>query len=536
MNLSARPHVFVAALWLVLVALALYVRPLFPIDETRYVAVAWEMWLRGDFLVPHLNGQPYSHKPPFLFWMFQLGWGLFGVNEWWPRLVPPLFGLADLYLVAVLARRLWPDAHAVYIWSPLALFGCALWTVFTTFTMFDLLLVCFVLLGLIGIASAWRGNLWGFGLFGIALGLGMLTKGPVALIYTLPAALAAPWWAGARPARGWGMWYLGVVGALVGGAAMILAWALPAAQAGGQAYHDAILWSQTADRVVHAPNDREPWWWYLPLLPLVLFPWLLWPPLWRGFARVRREAADAGVRFCLAWMLPALVALSLFSGKKPHYLLPLFPAFALLAVHAMQRAAGATRRFDRLPAGMSLVVVGVLFALAPGYAYLPILPDWLAGVSPLVGAAVALSGGVLMLVSTAAPRQYVVLPALSAWLVLVAHLGVVPVTAASFDLAPVGRFLHAAQQEERPIAHVGKYFGQYQFVGRLTEPLEVIQPENVAAWFASHPRGLVISYERQDAVPNGKPVYQRAYRNADVVVIWDAPAYAAAHPTGGEPR
>src|SRR3990167_10507470 len=104
MNLYTRPHILVAALWLVLVAVALYLRPLFPIDETRYVAVAWEMWLRGDFLVPHLNGQPYSHKPPFLFWMFQLGWGLFGVNEWWPRLVPPLFGLANLYLVAVLAR------------------------------------------------------------------------------------------------------------------------------------------------------------------------------------------------------------------------------------------------------------------------------------------------------------------------------------------------------------------------------------------------------------------------------------------------
>jgi len=61
-------------------ATALSTRTYFPIDETRYVGVAWEMWLRGDFLVPHLNGEPYSHKPPLLFWLFQAGWWLFGVT------------------------------------------------------------------------------------------------------------------------------------------------------------------------------------------------------------------------------------------------------------------------------------------------------------------------------------------------------------------------------------------------------------------------------------------------------------------------
>ncbi|MDO9006664.1 MAG: glycosyltransferase family 39 protein, partial [Thiobacillus sp.] len=50
-----------------LTAVALLVRPLTPIDETRYVSAAWEMWLRGDFLVPYKNGEPYSHKPPFMF-------------------------------------------------------------------------------------------------------------------------------------------------------------------------------------------------------------------------------------------------------------------------------------------------------------------------------------------------------------------------------------------------------------------------------------------------------------------------------------
>src|SRR3990167_8193353 len=95
--------------WLVLAVLAavvLLTRTLTPIDETRYVGAAWEMWLRGDFLVPFKNGEPYSHKPPFFFWMFHVGWALFGINEWWPRLVAPLFSAGASGLVFLLALGL----------------------------------------------------------------------------------------------------------------------------------------------------------------------------------------------------------------------------------------------------------------------------------------------------------------------------------------------------------------------------------------------------------------------------------------------
>ncbi len=96
------------ALWLLLLLLSLLTRPLLPVDETRYVGVAWEMWRRGDFLVPYLNGAPYSDKPPLFFWLIHAGWWLFGVNEWWPRCVAALVSLAALWATANLAWRLWP--------------------------------------------------------------------------------------------------------------------------------------------------------------------------------------------------------------------------------------------------------------------------------------------------------------------------------------------------------------------------------------------------------------------------------------------
>ncbi|WP_438438727.1 ArnT family glycosyltransferase [Hydrogenophilus thermoluteolus] len=85
---------------------ALFVRHPFPIDETRYLAVAWEMHWRDVWLMPLLEGEPYVQKPPLLFWLIRLGWLVFDVNAWWPRLLIVFFALGVLWAVAALMRRL----------------------------------------------------------------------------------------------------------------------------------------------------------------------------------------------------------------------------------------------------------------------------------------------------------------------------------------------------------------------------------------------------------------------------------------------
>lgn len=92
--------------------------PLMPIDETRYLSVAWEMWQHQSFLLPLLNGEAYSHKPPLLFWLIQLGWWLFGASDWVARLVIPTVGLAGFWLVADIVRQLDPDARREACWAP----------------------------------------------------------------------------------------------------------------------------------------------------------------------------------------------------------------------------------------------------------------------------------------------------------------------------------------------------------------------------------------------------------------------------------
>jgi len=343
---------------LALGVLTLVLRPPLPDDETRYLAVAWDMHRTGAWLVPTLEGDAYAHKPPLLFWLIRAGWLVLGPVEWWPRMLPPLFGCGAMALGAVLARRLWRD-EAVAGRACWVILGTAGFTVYSTVLLFDLMIACCTMLGLYGLALARDGvSGRGFVLYGLALALGGLAKGPVILLYLMPAALLAPLWAGPRC---WRRWYLGCTGALLAALAVCLAWALPAAAAGGAAYADAILWRQTAGRIVDAFAHRRPAWWYLPVLPVLFLPWTIWP-LWR----IRPTRLDPGERLCLLATAGGFVAFSVVSGKQAHYLVPLLPPLALVLAHRV-----ASPMLPRVALGMlcllSIALIVGRFAVLPRY-------------------------------------------------------------------------------------------------------------------------------------------------------------------------
>ncbi|BCO32795.1 hypothetical protein TspCOW1_28980 [Thiohalobacter sp. COW1] len=478
------------ALVAALMAVVLWLRPLLPVDETRYVAVAWEMWLRGDFLVPHLNGQAYHHKPPLLFWLIQAGWAVFGVNDWWPRLVAPLLSLFNLVLVVMLARRLWPQLALVRQLAPWLLLGLPLWTAFLTLVQFDLLLVACTLAGMLGLLSAADGARRGWWWLGLAIGLGVLSKGPVILLHLLPTALLAPLWTDVR--HGWRRWYAGLLGAVAVGAAIALAWAVPAGIAGGAAYRDAIFWGQTAGRVVDSFAHRQPWWWYLPWLPVLLLPWLLWGRLWRGL-RCGDWRGERQLRFLLAWLLPVLLAFSLVSGKQVKYLLPLVPAAVLLLARLAAAAPGLPRRPGLAAAW--LMLGGGLLALAPMLVR-PEAAFWVRDL-PLWPGLVLVGAGLLTLAvpPVSVPAQARLTAVATVLVVMAGHLTVLPAAAPAYDLWPAARRIAELQQAGAPVAHAGRYHGQFQFPGRLQRPLTELERTAVTDWVRAHPRGYVILYQ-----------------------------------------
>jgi 4-amino-4-deoxy-L-arabinose transferase-like glycosyltransferase len=524
-NIPPNTWVSLTFFWLVLWACVMLSRPLLPIDETRCVSVAWEMWQSGNLLVPHLNGMPYSHKPPFLFWTIIAGWKCFGVNEWWPRLIPPLFGLGCLFLTALFARRLWPDKKDAAFLASHILLGSALWTLFTTVVMYDMLSVFFILVCLLCLYAVVQGNQGRSFLsllpIGIALGLGILSKGPVILLSFISAAVFAPWWGRNNLSGGRIKFYGGVIFSLILAAGVSLSWALPAAQSGGPEYAEAILWGQTKSRMVKSFAHQQPWWWYFTVLPALLFPWTANPSFWCNIRKL--DFRDPGIRFCLCWLVPTLFAFSIISGKQVYYLLPLFPAFALLSTRIMT-AGQCPRRFDLLPMAFFTMALGILMIVIPSFRIGIAFPSWVYRISPIFGILAVIASMAAGLLPVRKIKTVIRSSTLLiVFLIVIIHIGVFSQARPYYDLRPIALFLKSIENKGFPVAHVNTYYGQFHFLGRLDKPFEVIDDLDQASdWFKGHPQGRIVVYFRKwpkPVSPELKVEYSRPYMGKYLVIL-----------------
>lgn len=482
-------------LWMLLTS-AVFTRAPIPIDETRYLTVAWEMWQRGDFLVPYLNGQTYSHKPPMLFWLMQLGWAIFGFNDYWPRLVGPLVALLDLFLVRQIALKLWPKQVELANQAPWILLASLLWTLFATSTMFDILLTAWVLIAMLGLLELQQGRaIKGWLLVALSVGFGLLAKGPVIFLHIVPTTLLMAVWA-RSDALPFIRLSFGLILAIILGVVLALVWALPAATAGGEEYAGAILWHQTADRAVSTNIHKRGLFWYLPFLPLFLFPWLFWGRVWCGF-RQPEFLKDLGVRFCLVWLLSTIILFSVLPSKQIHYLIPMLPAFALLVARALNQTHLDVGVKSDMVLPILLAAIGVFLMFLPE---IPRLNDfgWVQHVDIEWGLTV-LTIAVFLALSLFYWRKFSVLAIATAMVVSI-FAGLIfffKYNRDSYDLTPAALEVKAFNEQGVDYAFVGNYQGQLQYLGRLRQALPVITSEQVSAWAEQHPQGYLISLEKQ---------------------------------------
>jgi len=498
---------------LLLVPIVFLLPPL-PIDETRYLAVAWEMRQTGEFLVPHLNGDLYSQKPPLLFWLLNAGWLVTGVHAWTARAMTLLCSLLSLLLLERITQRVSGSDRAARI-SLVLLLGMLYFGMFANAIMFDVLLTTCALItvhGVLDLVEDRRRR--GIVLTGLGIGLGILTKGPVLLLDIGFAAVLAPWWNRGLP-RG-NARYFGALGiALLLGIAIALAWVIPAALHGGPEYARAILLHQTFDRIqgVKTGTHAEPFWWYLVALPLMLLPW---PLALRGRRdAVKSSIGERGVRLAMAWVLPTLIVFSLIGGKQAHYLLPILPGIALGLGVAIDRGA-LNVRVGVL--ALALIALGVAIALLPHFASTRPNLAFLDDTSPWWGAIVAAIG--LVLFVGAKRLTDALWPALATLAVaLIIKLALIQGPGVRYDTHAIAAQVHAAQERGQPIAHLGWHHGVYEFAGRLTQPLPVLTIEELPAWAAEHPDGLVMSFYRRFRF-RAEPIYSQPFRGVQVS-IWN---------------
>ena len=531
-------------LWAVVALLAIFSHGPMPLYSTRTLAVAWEMWNQGHWLVPHINGQPYSEKAPLLFWLIQGGWFAFGVNDVWPRVLEVLIGGAQLVLISLLARRLFPSrpwmAKAAP-WMLLAL-GCAF--LFGLQIMYDGLLAMWTLAALLCLTPKMQRAEPRWLLFGLCIGLGLLTKGPVMLLHIIfPWLLGPLWndWARQHRARWYGR---GVLALLLGGA-MLLAWALPAGFSGGEAYRQRLFFTQTAGRMVdklsegkNLQNHAEPFWFYLLWLLPLLFPFSGWPRVWVAIAGLRRPL-ESGLRFALCWLIPSFIVFSLISGKQPYYLFPeaggivLLMAGAIAVLRERQPALANHGWLGTWPLGVGGIGFALfLFALPLLVAGNHLHGDWFDAAAPYsryFSVVFLLLGGLLLLRGRGELRRLAVAGLIG---VLALNTLFTLTLWPRYDLRPTAHLLGAAEQANRTIAFLGNYEGQFHFEGRLTRPIEellgnqVVQDQALQDFARTHPDGLVVvRVDQTDANDLRYALLVQPFRSS-WLVVWPATSLA----------
>jgi hypothetical protein len=319
--------------WLVLIPAALLYGSLsfhlFEPDEGRYAEIPREMLARGDWVVPYLQGEPYLDKPPLLYWLVMISYQAFGIHDWSARLVPALALHCCILLTYFLGRRFLGERAA--FWGALLLSLAPGFMTMGRLLIMDSLLTLCVTLAILAAFEATRSERlrWGWWLLSaLACGLGVLTKGPVALVL-----LAPPIWA-YRKLSGQGCrlsWF-----ALAAFAITTLAVALPwyvAVCLRLPQFARYFLWEHNVLRFLAPFDHLEPIWFYGPILlggflpaTLLIIPFIRF--LLSGDAETDAQRCPAlGFTFLAGgW---CVLFFSLSGCKLPTYIMPAFPLLAL---------------------------------------------------------------------------------------------------------------------------------------------------------------------------------------------------------------
>jgi len=337
--------------------------PLANPDEGRYAEIPREMLAAGDWVTPRLDGINYFEKPPLLYWCVALAEKILGPGEFALRLTPALFALGGVLLTYAAARRLHGRAAglagAIVLATSLLYFGVGQVIVLDTAVsvLMSATLFCFIL-GVREPPGA-RRRWFFYGLYASSA-LATLTKGLMGFLVT--GAVMFLWllvfnqWKRLRPLH------------LPGGLALFLAIALPwhvlAAQRNPTWFHRYIVFEHFGRFTTTAHGRYQPWWWFIPILLGGLFPWV-------GFLRAamrdatcgrwarRTESENADRWFLVTWAAFVFLFFSASHSKLAPYILPVFPALAVLI------GAWIARTLENEPArlGMGLRIFGFMCGL-----------------------------------------------------------------------------------------------------------------------------------------------------------------------------
>jgi len=412
-------------------------------DEPYFGEGAREMIVDGQWAVPHVNGEVTTDKPPLFFWLIALFSLPFGkVLSLTARLPSVLASIGTVWLTMRLGRRLAGGAAG-------ALSGIVLMTTYLFWdkartAQIDALLCCLILVALSAFESFRAGDAAGRKsglLFWSAAGLAVLAKGPVGVL--IPVGIALTVLALDRNLSAWKR-FAPWSGPLVF-AAIVASWILAASLWGDGTYS---VWGafekHVLNRAIHGMHHKQPPWYYLTVLPVQLLPWSALVPGALVYAWRRRDAND---RFLLVHALFVCVFFSIWTEKRDLYVLPAYPAFALLLARLLVAADDSKVHFDPRWVSVPFVMTGALLLVTS-----VALPIAVSRAVPTLGVpwiptALALAGaGIATLLATRRPRPTLTARALAIGMAAV-YLATVTWVYPRFDAIKSARAVGARLKE-----------------------------------------------------------------------------------------
>jgi 4-amino-4-deoxy-L-arabinose transferase-like glycosyltransferase len=561
-----RPLLIVLAAGIVTLALGTAPGPLWDEDEPRFAAIARAMVETGDWIVPTFNGELAVDKPVLMHWCMAASMSLFGINEFAARLPSLLAALATALAVLRFGSRFFDPTLGVV--AALAWLGSLLVGIEAHAATPDAILVALTawatVLAAEGIAGAGLG-IARAATVGLLLGLAVVCKGPIGFVGPLAVLVPWAWWVAVDRRLGEmapGPWLRRTAAAAVPGAIDVIQSLRPvvltAAAIAAAAPWYALVWQRTNGAwiegffFVHnvgrfmAPMEKHGGGaWYHPVTMLVCFyPWSCFLPLaivlaaWRTWKRSLPAGTGQALALALIWFGVWVGGFSAAATKLPNYVLPAYPAAAVLVawlgVDAARRAA-ATGRWPH-PRWMATGLAALAFGgLATAATLIVAARYGLVGAEPAAALGLVPIGGAILCWRLAARQPLAAVAGFAATALVFTTLAVGPVGGWLARANTIPGFVQSLAAAGAEPVRLGTFtIASPNIVFYAAGPVHQFVKEDVAsatAFLASGPDAILLVPEQKFSMleaelPAGYGVVGRTrplFRPHDVVAIGRIP-------------
>jgi 4-amino-4-deoxy-L-arabinose transferase-like glycosyltransferase len=475
---------------------------LFDRDEPRFARATVEMVRSGNYLVPTFNGELRPDKPILIYWLTSLTMKLMGQTELAFRFFAPLGVAGTCLLTYLLGRRFFglKAGFLAMIMIPTTPLVLMVGTAATT----DAVLLVFISLSVFIFFQTYPGRLsWSRTLLlGLMLGTAMLTKGPVGLAVPVLTIITVTFFF-RRKKLPFESIFWRLLTACAVGLILFCLWAVPANEATGGEFLSRGLGHHVGSRMVtsfesHGGNFLLYLPFYLVVIILGFFPWTLYLPSGLSASFGGRLGKETISPCLLGWILPTFLLMTMVITKLPHYILPIWPALALVSagiIRGYEQKALNKRDLKWLKRGpWFFVPIGLLLSLG-----LMVFP-WFSSLNKVRGPIFA-SGLILLVMVILGMRQFKRRRHWSCGAILAGGMILFQINTALFVLPSLNRFKvspNIARQVRAVTPEQVKVF-MYRFnepslIFYLDRPgvEQLSSPENVLAWADREGRAVLI--------------------------------------------